>query len=182
MDIKIHTIESAPIGSKVILKKINKGQGKILNHFGKMAESPATLNGYLSLHKHFDNSSFSKIEQQIIMLVVSYINNCDYCVAAHSTYLNAFKFPKADLDALRSGLPISDNKLETLRKFVVLMVEEKAWVGPVEIEKFISAGYTKENILEIITGIALKTISNYVNHVSNTPLDNRYKGFKWEKP
>jgi len=181
MNFDIYTLDSAPDGSKPSLNKLIEKHGKIQNHFGVMAESPVMLNGYLSLHHHFDNSTFTNIEKQLVMFVISYENNCDYCVAAHSTYLKANKLPEGSLNSLRKGQPLNDQKLEKLKEFTLRMVRKKGWVNDDDLNEFISVGYTKENVFEIISGIALKTMSNYVNHISNTPLDKRYARFKWQK-
>lgn len=75
-----------------------------------------------------------------------------------------------------------DTKLESLRQFTTLLVEKRGWASEEEVNKFLVAGYTSKNVLELIVGIGQKTISNYVNHLTHTPLDHQIEGFKWEAP
>lgn len=84
------------------------------------------------------------------------------------------------VEALRTNQPLSDAKLETLRRFTALLVEKRGWASDEEIQKFLDAGYTQKNVLELIVGIGQKIISNYVNHITHTPLDDQTKAFQWE--
>ncbi len=84
------------------------------------------------------------------------------------------------IEALRTNQPLGDTKLETFRQFIVLLVEKRGWAREEEIAKFLAAGYTRKNVLELMVGIGQKTISNYVNHLVHTPLDQQIEGFKWE--
>lgn len=86
------------------------------------------------------------------------------------------------IEALRTNQPLNDAKLETFRQFTVLLVKKRGWASDEEIAKFLAAGYTQKNVLELVVGIGQKTISNYVNHIAHTPLDEQIKAFKWEVP
>jgi hypothetical protein len=46
-------------------------------------------------------------------------------------------------------------------------------------EAFIRAGYTERHVMEIILAIALKTMSNYSNHLFHTPVDGAFAGRIW---
>ena len=62
------------------------------------------------------------------------------------------------------------------------MVEKRGWASDEEVAAFLAAGYTQKNVLELIVGIGQKIISNCVNHITHTPLDNQTEEFKWEAP
>ncbi|WP_231510398.1 carboxymuconolactone decarboxylase family protein [Fischerella sp. PCC 9605] len=62
------------------------------------------------------------------------------------------------------------------------MVQARGWVTDEEIETFMNAGYTKQQVLEVILGIAVKVIHNYTNHIAQTPLDKEFKHYTWSKP
>jgi len=180
-DFKLHTVETAPEGSKEILTGALKAYGFIPNLYGRMAEAPAALKAYSGLSNNFEQSSFTATEKQIILLATSYVNGCNYCMAVHSTIGQMFKVPQDIIDALRNNMPISDYKLEALRKFANAVVEKRGWVSPEEIESFLSAGYSKSQLLEVIVGVAQKTLSNYINHIVKTPLDAAFAPNEWEK-
>ncbi len=144
-----------------------------------MSNSPELVKAYSEMGKLFGQTSFSQLEKNIIWLAVSRTNNCHYCVAIHSMVGKMFKMPDHIIESLRNDTPINDTKLESLRKFTVLKTEKRGWATKEEIDSFLKAGYTKEQILELIVGIAQKTISNYVNHIAGTPLDTQVKPFEW---
>ena len=81
----VHTAETAPAASRPLLEGIKRGFGFVPNLFGVFAESPAALRGALAISEAFSASSLSPAEQQLVMLAVSEANDCEYCVAAHST-------------------------------------------------------------------------------------------------
>ena len=88
--------------------------------------------------------------------------------------------PKPELEALRSGRPLTDAKLEALRTFTYAMVEKRGWASPEQVAQFLAAGFSKAQVLEVIVGIAYKTLSNYTNHVVHTPLDHAFESFAWK--
>jgi len=176
----IHNIDTAPPESKEILAGAEKRLGFIPNLYGIMSESPATLKAYANLSDNFAGSSFNSTEQQIILLASSNYNHCNYCMAVHSTIAQMFNVPNDIIDSLRTNKPISDNKLETLRKFTHSVVEKKGWVHQEEIDAFLQVGYSRGQILEVIVGVSQKTLSNYINHIVKTPLDTAFEKNKWE--
>jgi uncharacterized peroxidase-related enzyme len=178
---KIHTTETAPENSKELLEGAQKQLGFIPNLYGIMAEAPAALKAYNGLSQNFDTSSFNTTEKQIVLLATSYVNKCHYCMAVHSTVAQMQKLDGNIIEALRTGEAIADSKLEALRNFTQSVVEKRGWIEEQDVEAFINAGYSKAQLLEIIVGVAQKTLSNYINHVVQTPLDEAFQPNKWEK-
>ncbi|MCG8435980.1 MAG: carboxymuconolactone decarboxylase family protein [Gammaproteobacteria bacterium] len=83
--------------------------------------------------------------------------------------------------ALREGTPIPDMKLEALRRFTAKVVQSRGFVSEQDIEDFLAAGYGNEQILEVILGVGLKTLSNYTNHFADTPVDQAFQPQAWSK-
>jgi uncharacterized peroxidase-related enzyme len=176
---KVHTIESAPLESQPLLEGVRKSYGMLPNLFAVMAESSVTTEAYLTLAGIFDKSTFSDLEKQIVLLTVSMENGCNYCVAAHSMIADMQKLPTDVVDAIRNGEPISDNKLEALRRFTGKVVVTRGRISEDDIKLFRSAGYSKAQLLEVLLGVAWKTLSNYLNHIAETPLDTAFKQREW---
>jgi len=175
----IHTEETAQAESAELLTNAEKSYGFIPNLLGVFAESPATLKGYLSIGKIFDESSFSSTERQLVILTASRLHECRYCVAAHSTVADMQQVPADIIEAIRNDLPINDGKLEALRSFTAAIVEKRGWVTEEDTAVFLAAGHSKAQVLEVILGVSFKTLSNYVNHISNTPLDDAFAPKAW---
>lgn len=181
MKFTIHTLETAPPDSKSALVDAKETFGFIPNLEGIAAEAPALLKGSMALWDLFETTSFTKIEQQIIYLTVNYENSCDYCMAAHSGLAKAIGMSSEDIEALRNGTPLADTKLQALRHFTQQMVKARGWVEDSEIETFLKAGYSKQQVLEVILGIAIKVLHNYTNHIAKTPLDKQFQPNIWSK-
>ncbi len=179
-DFTIHTPESAPASSKPILEGAQKSLGFVPNLYGVLAESPALLEAYTKVGGLFDGlRSFNATERQIVLLSTSFENGCHYCMAAHSTIAGMQKVPEAIVQALRSGEPIADARLEALRTFTRTVVRERGWVAPAVVQTFLDAGFTRGQLLEVILGVGMKTLSNYVNHVASIPLDDAFQPAAW---
>lgn len=178
---KIHTVETAPEDSKELLKGAEKLLGFIPNLYGIMSEAPAALKAYNGLSQSFENSSLNTTEKQIVLLATSIVNECQYCVAVHSTIGQMQNIAANIIDAVRNDEPIDDPKLEALRKFTQSIVEKRGWLSDENVESFLSAGYTKAQLLDVMVGVTQKTLSNYINHVVQTPLDAAFEPNKWEK-
>ncbi|MFD2530853.1 carboxymuconolactone decarboxylase family protein [Gracilimonas halophila] len=176
MDFTIYNAENAPEKAKPFLKGAKEKFGFVPNLLGEFAEAPAVLEGYLKLDEIVGQTSFSPKEQQLAILAVSIENQCHYCSAIHSTILkNQLDTDEAVVNAVKNGDPVPDAKLNALVKYVRTAVEQRGHVEASELQAFIDAGYTKQNMLEINLIIALKTISNYTNHIAGTPLDEAFQ-------
>jgi AhpD family alkylhydroperoxidase len=182
MDFTIYTVETAPLDSKSALIRAKEEFGLIPNLEGVCAEAPALLKAGMALWDFFKMTSFSPIEQQVIYLAANYENECHYCMAAHSSLAEVVGMPSSDIQALRCGTPLQDPKLQALRHFTGRMVQSRGWVEDREIESFMAAGYGKQQVLEVILGIAVKVIHNYTNHIAKTPVDQVFQATAWSKP
>ena len=169
-------VENAPEKSRPLLEKIEKSFKFIPNLFGVFANSPVLLEGYLGLEGVFEKGSLSGVERQIVLLATSVENSCKYCTAAHSTLLKAFLHVPAEVvSAVRSNVPVSDPKLNALVALTKEIVSERGHVRAQVMENFLAAGYRKDQVLEILIGVALKTMSNYLDHISPTELDQAFR-------
>lgn len=166
------TIASAPEGSRPILEKIQKGYGFIPNLLATFANNPTVLEGYFGLDVVFEKGSFSRGERQIIFLAASVENHCNYCASAHSTVAKGMLHVPAEVvSAVRDGEKVPDAKLNALVNLTKEIVIERGYAKQSTIDAFLSAGYTKEQVMELLLGVALKTISNYLDHISPVTID-----------
>lgn len=180
IEFTIHTIESAPPEARETLEAARKQFGFLPNLLGELAAAPSALKGYVALSGLLSESSLRPIEQQLVLIAASLENGCGYCMAAHSAGLKMAGFADDQIDAVRSGRRLDDPKLEALRAFTTAVVARRGLVTQVELEQFLGAGYAKEQVLDVLLGVAMKTLSNYTNHIANTPLDQPLKAFEWQ--
>ena len=103
-------------------------------------------------------------------------------MAAHTLLAKGEKVPEGVIETARAVGSYEDPKLEALRLFTLNLVENRGWASPEALEAFLGAGFTKQNVLESLVVIAHKVLSNYTNHIVDTPVDDAFKQFTWTKP
>lgn len=173
----IHDRESAPADSKPLLEKSIRAFGSIPNLHGVMAEAPTALASYQELHEQFLKTSFTAEEQTVVWQSINVEHGCHYCVPAHSAIAKAMKVDSKLNDALRDGAPLGDDQLEVLRDTALAVVRDRGVVTDDLLQRFYAAGYTQQNLLEIVVGVAQKVMSNYINHFAQTPVDKQFQAF-----
>lgn len=167
----IHTVETAPEASRPYIEGARKAFGMVPNLIGLLAGSPAMIEGYMAAASAVQKTTLSPLEREVVMIAVSVENDCHYCVAAHTTVTQAQKLDQQVIRAVRDGGPIADDRLEALRAFTTAIVRERGFISREQLEAFHRAGYTAENVQEVVLAVGMKTMSNYLNHIVATPLD-----------
>ena len=177
----LKSIDDAEPEAKEILETTRKKLGFVPNMYNAMANSPGLLNTYIQGYGAFrEKSGFSSIEQEVIFLAISQVNGCEYCMAAHSFLAEAASGVPSDVTAaIRDGKQVPEIQLSALSVFTRLMVTTRGLPSQSDVDVFLSSGYKEQDILEIIHAIAIKTISNYTNHIFHTEVDNIFAPHVW---
>jgi AhpD family alkylhydroperoxidase len=147
-----------------------------------MASAPALLSAYSTSWDLFDTTSLTPIERQVVYLTANFENECDYCVPWHSLLAEKAGMDKDDLSALRAGAALTNGRLQALHVFTKALIHERGKVAPPVLEAFFAAGYSPQQALEVVLGVAIKVMSNYTNSIAGTPLDAAIKTRAWRKP
>lgn len=176
----IHNLETAPEKSKPLLEASQQAYQMIPNLHGVMAEAPSLLAGYQQLGKLFEQSSFDAEELTVVWQTVNVEHECHYCVPAHTGIAHSMKVDPALTEALRNRQPMQNDKLQALQDTVLILVRNRGHISDDEVKRFYDAGYGQQQLLEIIVGIAMKVMSNYTNHVADTPVDKPFQQFAWD--
>jgi alkylhydroperoxidase family enzyme len=177
----LHDQNTAPDAAKPLLANSQKAFGMVPGLHAVMAEAPELLEGYQVLHQLFLNSSFTDDEKTVVWQTINVEHACHYCVPAHTGIAKAMKVADEISNALRDETPLPTAKLEALRDFTLAMVRQRGELEPKQMADFFAAGYTQQNALEVILGLSQKVMSNYVNHIAQTPIDEPFKRFAWSK-
>ena len=181
-DFTLNTLDTAPDGSKPLLEKSQAAFGRIPGLHAVMSESPALLEGYQILHKLFaESTSFDADELTVVWQTINVEHACHYCVPAHTGIAKMMNIDDAITEALRNETPLPTPRLEALRTFTLIMVRSRGAVSDAEVQAFLDAGFTNQQVLEVVLGIAQKVMSNYTNHLADTPVDEVMQKFNWQK-
>lgn len=180
-DFRLHNIESAPEGAKPFLENSQKNFGMIPSLHAVMAEAPQVLEAYQKLHQLVLDSSFDNEEKTVVWQTINVENACHYCVPAHTGIAKAMKVSDDIIEPLRNETPLPNEKLEALRDFTLAVMRKRGNVSQEDLDAFFKAGYGHRQVLEVIMTLSQKTISNYINHIAETPVDEPFKKFAWSK-
>jgi len=178
-DFTLHDENTAPEGSKELLAKSKAAYGMIPGLHAVMAEAPGLLEAYQQVHELFVNSSFDKDELTVVWQTINVENACHYCVPAHTGIAKSMGVDDAITNALRDKTALPNARLEALRDFTLALVRERGNLDDATVQTFLDAGFTRRNILEVILGYSQKIMSNYTNHIADTPVDKPFQKFAW---
>lgn len=161
-----HTEITAPSDAAHVLARIKERYGFIPNLAAYLSESPVVLGAVLGLMESFDKTTLTPQEQQVVLLTVSALNGCNYCRTVHTALARRVELDAATLNAVIAFEPLADAKLDALRDFTKRVVEERGWVSEEPVSRFLNAGFSKAQVFEVVMGIAIKTLTNYSNHLA----------------
>jgi uncharacterized peroxidase-related enzyme len=173
--LKVHTIETAPEGSRQALEEVQHKLGNVPNLYGTMANSPEMLNGYLALNQQWERSSLSAKERELIFLSASVANQCPYCTAGYTAGLQQMHTGGDIIRQVLYNETVQDPKLNALVTLVKEVVNNRGFISHPVQTAFLEAGYQENVILEILVGVAMKTMANYLDHIFPIPIDREYQ-------
>lgn len=160
--------EVSPL-NQALFDDLSKAVGKVPNLYATMAYSEHALGTYLALQNA--HSSISGKAREVVNLVVSQVNGCEYCLAAHTVIGKMNGFTDAQILEIRRGKAGFDPKLDALAKLVKNITEERGHAAPALVEAFFAAGWTKANLVDAIVVIGDKTVTNYLHGTTGVPVD-----------
>lgn len=175
-------VERAEPKARELLEQAKKQMRMIPNMYAVMANSPGALETYQFGYRRFrEESGFTPAEQEVVFLSISAENGCEYCMAAHSVIADtASRVPRAVTDAIRAGTEIPDPRLRALSALARAVVVKRGRPSPEDVQPFLDAGYSERQVLELVLAAAVKTISNYTNHLFETPVDAQFRAREWK--
>lgn len=175
----LHEAATAPEASRAHLEALTESFGFLPNLPKMLAESPAALRAYRALHEILTESTFTAIERNALLIAISVEHRCDYCVSAHTTLLRMAQGSDQVIRGLRTRTSTGDARIDALARFARTMVEKRGWAEEAEVQAFLDAGFTREQVFEVITAISFKTLTTYANHLAGTPLDDAFAADRW---
>lgn len=165
----VPTRETVSEANQAIFDTLQKKLGKVPNLYATMAYSKSALGTYLALQSA--PSSLTSKEKEIVNLVTSQVNDCEYCLAAHTTIGKLNGFTDEQILEIRSGAVSFDPKYNALAALVKSFVENSGKVSAAAVNNFYEAGYSNEQLVDTIVLIGDKTITNYLHAVTKVPVD-----------
>jgi AhpD family alkylhydroperoxidase len=152
-----------------IFDNLQKGLGSVPNLYAVMAHSDTALGNYLAFQNA--KTTFNNKEKQAINLIVSQVNECAYCQAAHTVLGKMNGFTEEQTIEIRKGSTAFDAKLNALVVLAKEVTIKKGFVDGASLENFFNAGYTKGQAVELVMLVAEKIAMNYLHAVTKVAID-----------
>ena len=170
-----YTLENSTKESLQALQKVQSLYGLIPNLFSYMAEAPESIHAYIYLNDVIKASSLSAQEQQIALFTVSHLNGCSFCTGAHRFMGKKAGLNNGIFNAIQNEELLEEPKFNALVTYVTQSFEQRGKLSGPQLEAFLQAGFTKKNIFEINLIFAIKTLSNYSNHLTQPSLNPEFE-------
>jgi alkylhydroperoxidase family enzyme len=175
----IQTIASAPEKSKPVLEQLQQSFGFIPNLAAVIANSPKLVTAFAAVFQQVHSSSLTEQEIQIVLLTDAVANSSAYAVAFHTALALKQGVSSEETDAIRARLLPKDPRFGALSTLAKTLIEKRGHLSQQELDAFLTAGFTKEQILEVINVVAASTITNYAGTIANPPLEDQFQQFAW---
>jgi AhpD family alkylhydroperoxidase len=167
--ITVPTREEVSVRNQALFDDLKKGLGMVPNLYATFALSETALATYLALQNA--KSSISGKAREVVNLVVSQVNECEYCLAAHTMLGKLNGFTDEQIIEIRHGQASFDTKLDALTRLIKGITQSRGHIDQALVEAFFAAGWTKENLVDAIVIIGDKTVSNYLHSTTKVPVD-----------
>jgi alkylhydroperoxidase family enzyme len=175
----IHTIASAPEKSKPALEQLQKAFGVLPNLPAVIANSPKLINSLVGLFGQVHSPGLSEAENQIVLLTDAVANSSTYAVAFHTALALQQGISSEEAAAIREGRVPTNKRFAALSTLARTLIEKRGHLSDQELDSFISAGFTKEQVLEVIAIVAASTITNYAGTIADPPLEDPFRQHAW---
>ncbi|HWM04100.1 MAG TPA: hypothetical protein VNP92_17335 [Actinophytocola sp.] len=175
----VHTQDSAPDGSRAALDALEQRVGFIPNLAATMAGAPVLINGFGALQQALRATTLTGLEREVVGLTVSHENASRYSMAAHSVFAAGQGAGEHLVAALRQGKPPADPRLRALHEFTLALLRERGRVAPERMAALRAAGYTEEQLFEVIAQAGYTSIANWVANLCDTPVDEAFLAQRW---
>jgi alkylhydroperoxidase family enzyme len=175
----VHTMKSAPEGSKPALQQLQSAFGMLPNIAGAIATSPVLINSLVGLFGNVHGGSFTESQIQTVLLTDAVTNASTWAVAFHTALALKEEIDPADVQAIRDGRLPKDSKLAALSALARTMIEKRGRLDDQDVDQFIAAGFGKDHVLEVVAIVAASTITNYTASITKTPLEAAFQAHAW---
>lgn len=161
--------EEVSENNQAIFDNLQKALGFVPNLYAYYAKNETALADYLAFQNR--KSTLKAKEREVINLVVSQVNECKYCLSAHTLIAKSNGFSEDQILEIRTGKASFDPKLNALAQFTKTVAENKGNADPAVLDLFFQEGYSEANMIDAIIVIGDKTISNYIHNLTDFTID-----------
>lgn len=166
---RISEATAAPT-TTTLLASVNKQMGGVPNILATMAQSSAALGGYLGFAGALAEGKLSAQLREQIALTVAGASECDYCASVHTAVGRKNGIARAELDRNLRGKS-EDVRTGAALHFAGRIVATRGNVSDDDLETVRRAGFSEEEVVEVVANTMINVFTNYFNHIAGTEID-----------
>lgn len=170
MKLALQNTTTAPTASRPMLEGVQKTLGFVPNLMGTIANSPAALEGYLSLSGALGKGVLPAKLREQIALAIAEINGCGYCLSAHTLLGGKAGLTADEILSARKSVS-ADTKSAAVLKLARAITLQRGLIADSEQQAARSAGLSDAEIIEVVAHVALNILTNYTNNLAQTTID-----------
>lgn len=167
--ITVPTRDQVSPANQALFDTLKKNIGSVPNLYAVYAYSENALGAYLALSGA--KTSLRPKEKEVVNLIVSQVNGCEYCLAAHTAISKMQGFTSEQILEIRRGQISFDSKLDALVKLAKSITENKGHADAELVNNFFEAGYNEGSLIDVVMVVGDKTITNYIYALTGVPID-----------
>jgi len=156
--------------TKELFNTIEKRVGRVPAMIRVMGNSPSVLDAYLHFNEVLDQSNTTLKLRCLISTLVSEINGCQYTLATSFAFGRRAGLSDDELNQAQKA-ESGDPKTAAALQFAAKVVKERGSVSPNDVKNLQAAGYSDQDVVEIVGVVALNILRNYFNLVAGTEVD-----------
>lgn len=175
----MHTVETAPEGSRQALQQLQAALGLVPNLAATMANAPSLISTFVAAFGQFAGTGFTDAERQVLLLSNAVANRCGWAVAFHSTLALDRGAPAAAIEAVRRGQLPGDPRLAALTATTRALIDKRGHLDEADVKAFTAGGFDEGQLLDVVTGLAISTMANYTGNLAEPPLEPPFSVHAW---
>jgi alkylhydroperoxidase family enzyme len=178
---EIQTVDTADEMARESLRVLEGAFGFVPAAAGVMANSVPLLRSFFSAFGQFRGfGTFGADERQVLLLSNAVANRSEWAVAFHTLESLADGVKPAVVEALRRGELPDDVRMAALSRLTRALIEKRGHLDDADVAEFKAAGFTDEQVLEAIIGVAISTMTNYTVNVARPGLEKAVVPYEWK--
>jgi len=162
--------DAAPPAARALLEATRRKLGFVPSAMARMAHAPSLATAFQRAIAAFEATSLTAIEREVAVLAMAREIECEVCDAMHARILGALG-GTSHVEAIRAGTPLHDARLDAIVEMTRAILDHRGDVDAARWSRFLAAGYTRAQALELLIGVGAYTMSTYANRLTEAGVD-----------
>lgn len=178
---QVQTLETAPEKSRGAMQRLKSSAGMIPNLAAMMSTSPTLIEAFVTLREIYQAGTLDAKEREALGLANAIENGCEWCVAFHSFVALKVGVDGDTVQDLRAGREPGDARLRALTSLTQRLIATRGKLARGDLDAFVAAGFSKDQALEVVVGLAVSILANYAGNFVHPELEAPFRDQLWSR-